>query len=264
MQTRQYWMPDQGALLDSSSGGAPLRLDSATISSLCQANTYGIPVAWFVSIIARETNGAWNEVDTDYDAAGNPRALKTYGLCQLNAEEFAKALSPLAVASIAAGSPDSACDPATNVAAFARIMNQNLASIDAACTAAGSTPGDYDRFAYLAWSHNFGLPTVLKSIANYGCDWNACKARNGYGSGGIGSYATNAADVAVTDDTTGDSGIDSGNGAEDLDDFSVASGDDSGQSASSDSTTGVSSDSSLLRVCVFVAASWLLWDVFLA
>lgn len=268
-------MAAQGALLDSSSGGAPARLDQATVTSLVQANTYGIPITWFVDIIERETNFAWNEVDTDYDAAGNARALKTYGLCQLNSDEFGQALSLLAVAGIATGTPSDACDPATNIAAFCRVSNIRLGEIDAAvalyatangATAAGGSPSDYDRYAYLAWAHNFGLPTVLRSIASYGCDWTATCARNGYGSKAIGSYASSAAiDATYGDDTVGygtGSVADSTGVVEQIDDDTVSSGDGAASAATTDDTMGVSSDTSFLRILGLVAVSWFVWDQF--
>ncbi len=161
-------MPVAGALLSSSEGGAPLYLDASEVEAAVRANTSVVPVGFFVGMIERESGGKWNEVDTDYDEAGEPRTgLDTYGLCQVRKSEFLRALS------LGAVSDEAACDPATNLQAFSNLMGTNLAAIRAASPDAL----DFDVWCYLAWSHNAGLGSALKSIATYGLDWEAAKAR---------------------------------------------------------------------------------------
>lgn len=206
-------MPDRGALLSSSEGGAPLYVSQAELEQLVRDNTSVIPVGWFVGTVERESGRKWNEVDTDYDADGNPRTGKdTYGLCQVRKSEFVQALS------IGAISDESACDPATNLSAFSNLMGRNLAAIR---TAAPDAP-DFDVWCYLAWSHNAGLGGVLKSIATYGLDWEAAKARpqNDWFRNRLIPYAEHIAnrvnDFASNDPQTGEPVAEVGHGTNTL------------------------------------------------
>lgn len=173
-QSYAYWMPDRQALVTRAEGGAPLYLDVYQLLDVVRANTSGIPVGWFVGMAEREIGGRtlegpfkWNEVATDYDSEGDVKGGDTYGLFQLRKSTFVEVLSSGAI------SDESACDPAKNAAAFSRKMNNNLLAIR---LAAPSAP-DWDVWCYLAWSHNAGLGDVLPSIARYGLDWDAAKAR---------------------------------------------------------------------------------------
>jgi hypothetical protein len=176
IQTYRYWMPEQGALLSQSEGGAPLYLDAGQLESIVRANTSGIPVGWFVGMAEREIGGRtvggpfkWNEVASDFDENGYSKGADTYGLFQLRTSTMISALS------LGALDDESACDPATNAAAFSRKMGTNLLAIQAA---APGSPA-FDTWCYLAWSHNAGLGDCLPGIVKYGLDWEAAKTRNG-------------------------------------------------------------------------------------
>jgi hypothetical protein len=173
-QTYKYWMPESGALLSRTEGGAPLYLDIEQLLAVVRANTYGIPVGWFVGMAEREIGGRnvggpfkWNEVAADFNEDGSSKGGDTYGLFQVRKSAFAASLS------LGALSDSAACDPATNAGAFCRRMNANLSAIRLAAPNAS----EFDVWCYLAWSHNAGLGDALRSIANYGLDWDAAKSR---------------------------------------------------------------------------------------
>lgn len=236
-QTTEYWMPDQGALLSKSAGGAPLRLSKDATAQVVRDNTYGLPVGFFVALIGRETNYCWNEVDTDYDSAGNARAAKTYGLCQLTKTEFARALSSGAL------SDADACDPATNCSAFARIINQNADTLDALAKSYGGWISDFERYCYIAASHNRGLSDIVKKInATSGPNWQLENSKHVAGSQWFDREVSYAQDIATAA----------------LNDYLLPSS-DTGGGASDDQQpeVGTSSDTTLLRLGVLVAIAWL-------
>jgi hypothetical protein len=172
-QTTTFYMPESGLALSRADGGSPLTLSTDEIVRLVRENTSGVPVGFFVGTIERESGGKWNQIDLDYDKDTGEAKIgeETYGLCMVRKSELVRALSLGAVSDAAA------LDPATNLSAFSRVMNTNMAKLSAAAGARGESPSEFDLMCYMAWAHNAGIGSAVRSVSAYGLDWNAAKAR---------------------------------------------------------------------------------------
>jgi len=109
----------------------------------------------------------YNPGENDVGDQPNQADSTSYGLYQLNRTEQASAL--------VWGDLN---DPEVNTKVFASISAARLASLETAAAAKGGWTSDGDRWAYLAMAHNMGLGSALKTIARYGGNWSAYKARN--------------------------------------------------------------------------------------
>lgn len=154
----QYRKPD-GTLSDDSADAIRVRPSDivAAASPLWGQRAPG----FFAGVNARETNGAINEEDTDYRDDGSIKA-KTYGPFQSDDPS------------------DSITDPAQLVNPVSKFVTSMLKNLEAIAKAAKFDPAypPRDAYPYLAWSHNNGLPEVLKSIAAFGMDWQKTINRN--------------------------------------------------------------------------------------
>lgn len=169
--TALYLLPDGSQV--------PGRANAIVVSAQDIAAAVGpytaLPPGFFVGMAERETGSASNECDIDYNADGSVKA-RTYGLFQLSRGD-----------AIAAGDLAAAADPTLlcEVDRACRVVASVMADYrDAICIAAGVGAHDGYHGAppaavlwYMAWAHNNGLPTVLRSIASYNLDVDALKAR---------------------------------------------------------------------------------------
>lgn len=159
-QSRSVWWDGQTW----SDRSARISLSRDEVASLA-ASVSALPAGYFVAMASNETGRSPNQRDIDFNTDGSQRAV-TFGLFQIGAEE----LSDYGVG----GDVMALLDAGQSVRAFSIISSSRLAQIRQAAPNAS----DRDQFAYLAWSHNYGISTVLKSISKYGCDWEVAKERN--------------------------------------------------------------------------------------
>lgn len=155
-------------------GGSPTRLSDDDVLAIARRSTFGLPIGFFLGMAIRESGKATNEIDTDYDADGNPRSAKTYGLLQITQSEAAAALS------LAAVDTDQLLDPDTNLYVGASTFDAYSAALAAAGFAAGAGGLPYvedDVRKYVALAHNIGIGSATRSVATYGLDWSALVAR---------------------------------------------------------------------------------------
>lgn len=156
-------------------------LSEDDVLALARSASFGVPVGFIVGMAVRESGLHPYEIDTDYDADGNPRTLKTYGLLQVNRLDAAVALvSP---------DEDSLCDPATNIKIGSTVLDKYRTTLNLA--AGGSSYSEDDMLCYMAWAHNNGIGAVAASVTKYGLDWAALKSRpqNTYMTGRLIPYA---------------------------------------------------------------------------
>lgn len=209
-------------------GGARQRLTEEEMLEVARRASFGVPVGFVVGMAKRESAWTVNQIDTDYDADGNPRPAKTYGLCMITRSEALAALSLTAV------DTDGLLDPDTNVHVLCTILARYRTALEAVAQE-GYT--EEDLWCYLAWAHNAGIGQAVKSVRTYGLDWEALKRRpqNEYVTGRLVPYAEEIRSFAwrYTDATTGAPEIGSG------------------------------SDDTVLRLLFLFVAGWAGWTYFL-
>lgn len=149
-------------------GGSPQRLSEDDMVAVARRAAFGVPVGFVVGVAKRESNWTTNQIDTDYDADGNPRDAKTYGLCMITRAEALGALSLTAL------DTDGLLDPDTNVQVLCSLMAKYRIMLE---EVAQDGFKEEDMWCYLAWAHNAGVGQPLGSIQKYGLDWEALKAR---------------------------------------------------------------------------------------
>ena len=163
-------------------GGERQRLTEEQMVEVARRATFGVPVGFVVGMAKRESAWTVNQIDTDYDAEGNPRPAKTYGLCMITQAEALAALS------LAAVDTDQLLDPDTNVSVLCTLLARYRTALEAV---AQEGYREEDLWCYLAWAHNAGIGQAVKSVRTYGLDWEALKARpqNEYVTGRLIPYA---------------------------------------------------------------------------
>ena len=119
-----------------------------------------ISMRFLIGSAQHETNFALNEVDTE------ETGFQTFGLFQLSKDEAKEMGNPNA----------DLLDLYTSVRIFCRLMEKRLESIIKAANLIAPYPNDI--WAYLALCHNQGKAACLKTIKNYGLNWEAYKNRN--------------------------------------------------------------------------------------
>jgi hypothetical protein len=183
------WRKPDGTL--STSRADAIRIDLDSLRSIIESVS-SLPVEFMVVMAQNETGDkpAINQEDTDYYADGSVKK-ETFGIYQLTESERN-----------AAGEYGAdLLDPTVNVRVFSTIMERHLATIMETENKRRDglgierlTEPTIDVYRYLAWSHNNGIGAVTKSIAKYGLDWDALKARpqNEYMTGRLIPYAERA------------------------------------------------------------------------
>ena len=145
------------------------RLSETEVADFARSVGSSIPVGFFVGTALKESGYDPNNISTDYYPDGSVKKI-SYGLYQISDEG---GLESQAVNMY--GGINAMLEPTAASGAFAFICETRLAEI---LNAAGLSAPTRDAYLYLAWAHNYGQPTILKSISQYGMDWEAAKIRN--------------------------------------------------------------------------------------
>jgi hypothetical protein len=138
------------------------QLSPSEVVTLWKKYSTDIPARFALGSAYHESH--YNPGENDIGDQPNQADSTSYGLYQLNRTEQAAAL--------VFGDLN---DADTNTKVFAAVQATRLAAIRAA--SGGDDHGD-DVWAYLGMSHNMGLGSTLKTIAQHGLDWQAYKDRN--------------------------------------------------------------------------------------